>query len=299
MISRLKCPDHDPDGPVISNMPHQHAFTIVGADAFFGVHMTQYNHEMHKYQLILRFSLPAEIAAGLREVMAKFPRDLFVLANDEEDEFNIPSLAAGRKSFIGNIYQGLPDFPPDSPFPWTPDVVRPVFGKVQVTVEHVVSFRPFSHAEPMPDHASYLMFGKGAEAHMTNLQTATVQRGANGALLFGPGYDHVVTLSAAPHWIAPEMLEAGAVFTLPSIPLRDPNTGAARIPCGIPIAEGETLVLDYRGLPREPALTVVAGPSPWCATGVCNSEELHVCPEDQSIHASAPPKEYIVERADV
>ncbi|KGJ04209.1 hypothetical protein SAMN04487972_1094 [Paracoccus halophilus] len=289
------CHAPDPDAPPVSNVLHQHAFTILGAETFFGVHMTQYHEEVHKYQLVLRFSLPPEIAAGLRRVMAQFPRDLFVLANDDGDAFNIPSLAAGlRSEFTGNIFQGLPDFPPDSPFPWAPDVVRPVFGGIPVTVERIVTFRPFSHADLLPEKASYLMFGKGAEAHMTNLQTALIAPGKDGQPLFGPGYDHVLSLSAAPDWIAPEMLESGIVVSVPSITLRDPDTGEIRIPCDIPIKEGEELVLDYRGLPREPALTVTAGPSPWCATGVCNSEELPVCPEDQAIHASKPPAEYIV-----
>lgn len=297
------CPEHDPAGPPISNMAHQHAFTIVGAQTLFGVHMTQYHTEMHKYQLVLRFSVPAEVAAALREIRARHPRDIFVLANDESDEFNIPSVAAGLKpTFTGNIFQGIPPFGPEDEkdphfFPWQLTRVRPVFGKIPVTVEHVVYFRPFSHAEPLPEVAHYLMFGRGAEAHMTDLQTAPVALAADGGMLFGPGYDHVLSLAGTPHWIAPDMLEAGIVVTVPSIPLRGPD-GRPHIPCAIPMAEGEAVVLDYRGLPRDPPLTAVAGPSFFCATAVCNSEGLDVCPEDQSMHASETPDEYLV-RPDV
>lgn len=293
------CPEHDPDGPPISNMAHQHAFTITGSETLFATHMTQYFNEMHKYQLVIRFSLPAEIATALRQVRAQYPRDLFVLANDDSDEFNVPSLAAGlRPTFTGNIFQGVPPFGPEDEqdphfFPWDLKRVRPVFAKIPVTVERSVYFRPFSHGEALPDTAHYLMFGRGAEAHMTNLQYAPVAGVRDGRMLFGPGYDHVLSLPRTPDWIAPDMLEAGIIVTVPSVPLRGPD-GAPRIPCGIPLPEGQQITLDYRGLPRDPALTVTAGPSFFCATAVCNSEGLDVCPRESAMHASVTPDEYLV-----
>jgi hypothetical protein len=46
--------------PEVHNDPCQHAFILVGHQRIYGVHMTQYHCEKHKYQLILHIALPKE-----------------------------------------------------------------------------------------------------------------------------------------------------------------------------------------------------------------------------------------------
>ncbi|CUH22254.1 hypothetical protein JSE7799_00591 [Jannaschia seosinensis] len=84
-------------GPdVITNMPHQHAFTIVGDTALFAIHMTQYHHEEHKYQLVMKVVLPPEVKSKLNSARGRFPSDTFMLCNAADDLFMVPDLPSRR-----------------------------------------------------------------------------------------------------------------------------------------------------------------------------------------------------------
>jgi hypothetical protein len=60
-----------------------------------------------------------------------------------------------------------------------------------VTIERVVYFRHFSMSFQPPDPLTYVLFGFGDEAHMTNCQTKE------------PDFDHIVSLAEAPDWLPP------------------------------------------------------------------------------------------------
>lgn len=294
--------DHDhasaghlaPPEDFVTNHPHQHAFLLVGDAAHFGVHMTQYHHEEHKYQLVMRISLPAAAKLTLETTRARFPLDSFVLCNDAGDPFMVPELAARRRvTFRGNIFQGLPDLSNvdmEAPhfFPWDLARTTPIVADVEVTVERIVTFRPFAHHLIQPEFATYLLFGEGDEAHMTNLQTARLATGPFEAPSFGPDYDHVMSLKAAPKWLDKPLLEAGIVVSVPEIRMWDPETGEHTTPCGVPFANGQKITVLYRGMgtPRE----VVAGNTVLAATAVCNSEGMDVCPPESSLMMSATPE---------
>ena len=270
-------------GPFIDNMRHQHAFVVVGGQQLFGVHMTQYHCELHKYQIIIKVSIDEEIRQQLAEVRSHAPRDTFVLVNQGYElivdelfgEFSIPELANGTvRKFQGDIYQGLPPFPEEDVetdphfIPWKSKYVNPVFSDVEVTVEHIVLFRPFAHHTQLPPYGTYFLFGKGEEAHMTNLQTAALVSNALEPAVFGPDYDHVLSLIGAPAWLDKPLLEAGIIITTPKISLVDPVTGQPTIPCQNVFEEGESVEVLYRGMGE--TLRVTAGCTFLQFTGVCN-----------------------------
>lgn len=272
---------HHRHGPWIDNAPHQHAFVVVGSRTHFGVHMTQYHTELHKYQLILKLSLTDTDAERLRRVMADHPGETFVLCNDGADEnlFSIPEVAGGaRETFVANVFHGIPPLPADPGphfFPWDRDVCDPVIEAAEVRVARVALFRPFAHHEPTPPVASYWLWGEGDEAHMTNLQTARLASGPFEPLAFGPGYDHVMSLAEPPDWLAPDLLRAGVVVSAPGIRLFDPETGAPIAPCASPFRHGEKATVLYRGVGER--LSVRAGwDYLWCLD-VCNSPEANPC----------------------
>ncbi len=287
--------------PAVENPPHQHAFTIVGEEQLFGVHMTQYHCEIHKYQIILKLTLPDKDHRKFKVLRDAYPSDFFVLCNGkgeeetgENMEFSVPDLASGRRRvFTGNIFQGIRPFdgdPGEHFFPWDLDQVMPAIPNVTVTVERIVLFRPFAHHQVLPRYATYWLFGQGSEAHMTNLQTAALATSPFEPEAFGPDYDHVLSLAKAPEWLQDSMLEAGIVVTVPAVPLVDPETGAPTIPCKTPFLADESIDLMYRGV--GPARQVIAGPTFLHCTAVCNSPSMIPCSGEDACHISVMPKKY-------
>ncbi|MEY8099379.1 hypothetical protein AB9F29_18480 [Falsihalocynthiibacter sp. S25ZX9] len=278
----------------VTNHPHQHALILVGDKDVFGVHMTQYHHEEHKYQLVIKLELPPEAKSTYDEAREMYPLDTFVLCNDDADsaQFMIPEIPSGRRpTFKANIFQGLPAFTDEEEadphfFPWDKKRLKPIIANIDVRVERIVTYRPFSHHLKQPDYATYLLWGEGDEAHMTNLQTASLSSGKFEVPMFGPDYDHIMSLAEAPLWLDKPLLEAGIVVSAPDLRLCDPKTGNRTIPKDVPFKEGEAISVLYRGM--GPVRKVKAGPTFLAATAVCNSPGVL---EEPSLIMSASPKD--------
>jgi hypothetical protein len=303
--------EHEPV-ELLTNMRHQHAFVMVGREQLFGVHMTQYHCELHKYQIIIKFSLPPKIHQQFLDLRRIYPDDTFMLCNqpgvsisEAFNTFSIPELASGRvKHFAADIFQGIGPYPEEDAkqphfFPWAYKYVRPAIANVHVTVERIVMFRPFDHHRQLPPYATYLLFGQGDEAHMTNLQTARLATGPFEPPAFGPDYDHVLSLAKPVDWLDAPLLEAGIVVTVPKIPLVDTVTGQITIPCKKIFAEGEEFEVVYRGL--GPVKKVIAGATFLQCTAVCNGPEYSVstpkvtpCSGEDCCHLSVMPRIYWV-----
>ena len=292
----------------VTNMPHQHAFILVGEAQVFGVHMTQYHHEVHKYQVIIKLRLPDSIYKQYLTLRKQYPNDTFVLCNAKGEadtktkltrEFNIPQLGAGIvQKFAANIFQGIPAFPEEDEennphfFPWSEKYGRPALGEFEATVERIVTYRPFDHLHQLPEFATYLLFGdsQSGEAHMTNLQSAKLIAGSAESGVFGPDYDHVMSLATCPDWLKEDLylLEAGIVVSTPAVRLVDPTTGTPIIPATSPFAVGSKIDVQYRGFGETCSIT--AGPTYLYATAVCNSPEFFTKPSDKTRDTQKLPK---------
>ena len=294
----------------VTNMPHQHALILVGHETIYGVHMTQYHHEEHKYQMILELDLPDDVTARYREMRETWPDLPIVLCNDINDPLMVPELGGGtRDTFNANFFMGL--FPLDKLkpgeeakmhfFPWSADIMKPVMPEpFSVHVKRTVLFRPFNHQELLPEFANYIIWGQGAEAHMTHWQTAHMSSRKYGEPAFGPDYDHILSLKMAPDWVHPALLRAGITVSVPSIRLRvEGKKRKVALPPIRPFRHNQKFNVLYRGvgLPYQVKAghTFVFGPL------VSTSEELLVDhsisdadlhdPKLQTFMAPAP-KEY-------
>jgi len=296
---------HEP-APQVENEPHRHAFVLVGERQLFGVHMTQYHCELHKYQIILKLKLPDEIYDEYLKKRDCFPNDSFVLCNakngpeskpGEIREFCIPDLGSGRVTeFTANIFQGFRPISAEEEakdshyFPWDEKYCVAMLGEFTATVERIVLFRPFDHLEQLPVYARYYLFGDAdsGETHMTNLQTARLITDAFAPPVFGPDYDHVLSLAARPDWLLQDaLLEAGVVITTPAVRLVDPQSGAPTIPAQQPFAEDQPIEVLYRGI--QPVRKVVAGPSYSYCTPVCNSPRFFMPRPDYDSYLDSLP----------
>lgn len=276
---------HMPD-PDVRNIPHQHAFLLVGDKTFFAVHQTQFHCELHKYQLIFKVTLNGK-DDDLRRLRRTYPREALFFCNGDDREscwFSIPEIGCGdRTTLRGNIFVGLrrpPAAPKKDFFPWSLDRAKPAIADVTVTVERVVLFRPFVHHEPLPEYATFFVWGEGGEAHITNKQIAVMDSAPFEERAFGPGVDFLASLAALPaeegerprtpvDWLQDSILKAGAVVTIPSIRTRDAQTGAITIPPDPWVTEGEVYGALYRGV--TPARPIVMGRVFMYCTAVINS----------------------------
>lgn len=290
----------------VENMPMQHSFILVGEKQLFALHMTQYHTEVHKYQMIFKISLAEAVHQQYLALRAQNPKDTWVLCNaksspnakpDEVREFIVPDIGGGLVTkFSASIFQGIPPFPHEDMaesdfFPWSKKYAKPAIEEIEVTVERVVTFRPFDHQAILPTYASYLLFGdsKSGETHMTNLQTARLATRLLEPPAFGPDYDHIMSLQKRPDWLKQDaMLEAGIVITTPNVRLTDAASGQPVIPIDSPFSEGEEVEVLYRGM--RPIRSLVAGPSYLFCTAVANSPQFFGGATEDSDQRTALPK---------
>lgn len=249
----------------VVNLPHYHAFILLGKERLFASHLTQLFCEVHMYQFIMEVSLAEPARLAFRREREAHPSDSYFLANTmpdskvgttSDDPMTLPELAGGlRLSFTGTIFRGIPHQTKYAHWPW--EGVRPVFRDVQVDVVRMVHFRPFSKTMNYPDTLTYLLFGAANEAHIVHCQTKM------------PDYDHMASLQAVPSWLANDMLAAGVMVDLPDVPRLEP--GGRGVRCTNPFADGASIQVRYRGDgPRRP-LTI--GHSYWFCTRVCNDPD--------------------------
>jgi hypothetical protein len=235
----------------VENQPTLHAFVVLGTDRLFLCHLTMYHMEEHMYQVVLRVNLPEAAHQQFREERAKYPRETYFIGNSPEDFMTIPQLQSGIKpSFKGDLFRGIPEQPEYKSWPWEHE--KPVIKDVEVAVDRVVYYRHLSVTMPYPRALTYVLFGAGTEAHMTNYQTPDLD------------YDHVLSLSMAPDWLTQEQLQAGVHVSCSNIPTTPKN---GKIHCDNPLT-GQDHMVQYRG--QGPAYPIRIGQHYWYSTKINN-----------------------------
>lgn len=268
--------DAQPESDKVVNDRMWHAFALVGTERLFASHLTNLFLEVHKYQLVMEISLPEPYKSILTEEQKRHPDESYFLANiiedqtlgsDASDPMNLPELAAGRRhSFVANIWRGLPNKPEYKNWPW--QGVRPVLSNVPVSVERIVHYKPFSGSMNHPERLTYLLFGAGDEAHMVHLQTMHKSKSGK----YDPDYDHVATLTEAPEWLAPELLEAGVIIDLPDKSrFGNAEDKSRKVRCKAPFEDESETAVRYRG--EDTSRTVKIGTNKWFCTRIANDPD--------------------------
>lgn len=264
----------DPHGVI--NMPHQHAFAMLGTGTLYLSHLTMYHTEEHKYQLVLEGRLPDWAMERYLKERAAHPEDSYFLGNSPSDLFIVPALPAReRTAFLCDIFRGIPIKPYYDHWPW--DGVTPVIANVPVVIERIVHYRLFAVNMNHPCTLSYLMFGAGNEAHMVNWQTKE------------PDFDHVLSLAEAPDWLSQTQLKAGVSVDFPNIPRVPPSPPGAVVHCINPLPKGSQQLVRYRGSSHP--LPVKIGPTFWFCTKICNANDP--CAGGNSPCGSGTPAELV------
>ncbi len=272
----------DPPQERVLNLPHYHAFILLGKEQLFASHLSQLFCEIHMYQFVVEVSLPESARSAFVKEREAHPGDSYFLANampdskvgtTADDPMTLPELAGRlRTSFAGNIFRGIPYQQKYEHWPW--DGVRPVLSDIPVNVVRIVHFRPFAATMNYPDTLTYLLFGAGSEAHIVHYQTKM------------PDYDHMASLKAAPSWLANDMLAAGVMVDLPDVPRLGASEQATGVRCTNPFEDGATVQVRYRS--AGPGRPVTIGHSYWFCTRVCNNPDP--CTQYKPCGSPTPPE---------
>jgi hypothetical protein len=230
----------DPDPDPIIDAPGTHNFFMFGSKTLYVSHMPMFTIEKHMYQVILRVSLPGAVMHGYLEGQGR-GRTSWNLMNSAK-EIALPQIKAGTlTSFEVDVYK---DYSSADAAPVGPPFAR----NVPLTVDEVVHFRHFNFDIPRPHHLTYLLFGRGGEAHLEHY------------IARDPDFQHIVTLGSAPAWLSPDQLAAGAEICLADVP-------SLPTPCGGPLTKRSYPVL-FQGRPDARATLDLNGASPvWFGTG--------------------------------
>jgi len=236
--------------------PDQHAFVMLGERTLFLCHITMFHAEEHRFQMVLRATLPAYAMQAYVDDRAAHPDETYFLGNSVQDLITVPSLQAGvRKAFIADIFRGIPKELHYLSWPW--EHSAPLVAQVPLTIDRIVYARHFDFGLEYPQDLTYIVFGSGDESHLTHYQVKE------------PDYDHVLSLRGAPAWLPPLALES-------SVHLNFPNLHQTMPYCFNPLPEA-VYEVTYAGLPQ--LYTIEVGKTHWFSTKMLNEHDP--CPEHE------------------
>jgi hypothetical protein len=238
------------DGREIDIAPGQHAFVMLGERTLFLCHLTMFHDEEHRFQLVLRATLPDYAMQAYLEDRRRNPDQTYFLGNSPGDLITVQSLQIGQRiGFIADVFRGIPirrDYPE---WPWKTE--EPLIAQVPLQIDRIVYARHFDFGLGYPEKLTYVVFGSGDEAHLTHYQVKE------------PDFDHVLSLAGAPGWLPPLALEAGVHVNFVDRP--------HAVPCANPLTARVENVT-YAGLPA-PIYTVEPGKTYWFSTKIVNMHD--------------------------
>lgn len=205
----------------ITDTPNQHNMFILGEETLFVAHMPMFWKEDHRYQVILRVSLPDQVMQAIADAKAADPDAVPNLVNSKSNTLILPDIGSGAISgFDVDVFAGYDG--------GSGNTSVPLAEGVPLRVEQVVEFRHFDFDFAYPARSTYLVFGRGNEAHMARY------------LSHEPDFQHLLTLPAPPGWIDEAQLAAGFHVNIDGI------TGSD-VPCSDPLTRPEYEVT-FQGL---------------------------------------------------
>lgn len=256
------------ENPVsLVNDPGTHGFVMMGTKELYLNHFAMFGVKEHRYQLILRASLPDFAMQAYLKDKELHPQDMYAVGNVQFDKMTLLQMKTGQvTSFVADIWRGMPEVPNCTP---------PMMHNVKVDIEEVVYFRQFDDSLPAPEQLTYIVYGSGDEVHMTHYMSRR------------PDFQQVMDVQGLPAWIPPLQLRSGFHINIPNIP-NSPADNVAYTES--PLQEGKTYQVHFQG--QKTAYPLQPGNTYWFDGAHLNVEHEHhgggkytVCDENhQPIH---------------
>ncbi|MFD0274048.1 hypothetical protein ACFVHB_09045 [Kitasatospora sp. NPDC127111] len=184
--------DHDHEDPSV------HSFILAGKDTLFGHHLAMFGMAEHRYQVLVEYDLPTDIVDIYLKDRADRPASWHAVRNTEN--MVLPPIGDGSVTEYPARLDRVTQTGNGEDRIW-----EPISGGFTARIRRVLNFRRFSD-EPFPAHLTYLLFGKGEEAHLTH---RLVQR---------PHFEQIITLQRVPDGVTQADLASAPELTLPAVP---------------------------------------------------------------------------------
>jgi hypothetical protein len=235
---RLASPQAAQAEPIV-DPPGIHNYFMFGSKTLYVEHMPMFTEEKHMYQVILRVALPDAVMRAYRARQGPH-RPPWNLVNNKR--YTLPQLKAGTLTSIPvDVYA---DYSNADAAP----VGDPVASNVPLKVLEIVHFRHFDFNIPRPQHLTYLLFGRGGEAHLSHY------------IARDPDFQHIVTLKSVPRWLSSDQLAAGVSICLTDAQSQ-PSPGAS------PLQKKSYQVLFQGRTDAKATLDLNGASSIWFSTG--------------------------------
>ena len=174
----------------VNDTANYHGMFMLGQETLFLCHMPMFTKACHMYQMIIEASLPAEVMSAYINDRRNTPNLVYNLINSDGTPFTLPALAIGEiTEYPVDIYQDYSNQGDGEP-------LNLLYSGVTLKVERVVYYRHFDFNFSYPENLTYILFGKGNEAHLSHFISKD------------PDYQHLLTLDRAPNWLASDELQA-------------------------------------------------------------------------------------------
>jgi hypothetical protein len=178
---------HDEETPDI------HGFVLMGEQLVYGGHLAMFTMAAHRYQVVATFGFSAEAKKAYVDARHAVPTATFVVVNEEK--LLLQKMVADRK-FTGSILEVVDNDLHNA---------KPIVSGVPVEIGSVLHNRQFTDDEDYPPKPSYLLFGKGSEAHVTHYMTRK------------PDYQLLAAVSVTDSQLTSGELEAGVIVDLQEV----------------------------------------------------------------------------------
>lgn len=219
----------------------RHAWVVLGTETIFLWHMVMGWMQGHNYEVVLEVDLPDPVREAILQdrknnghshIIGNRGDTLPLTRGACPPGHSLPQIKSGEvRSFIADAWNYIPTKPASMSWPYSES--SEFIKGFNVQVKRVVHYRHVDMNISGQRFENYVLFGKGAEAHVCH------------TVVDQPDYDHAATLRRPPDWLDHGKLEAGVFVSVPALPWYHDRTR-----CVNPLPDGEPQRVLYHGIER-------------------------------------------------
>ncbi|MFB7665848.1 hypothetical protein ACFC1R_18155 [Kitasatospora sp. NPDC056138] len=184
--------DHEHEDPSV------HSFILAGRETVFGYHLAMFGMAEHRYQVLLEYALPTDIVDIYLKDQADHPASWHAVRNTTD--MVLPPIGDGSVTSYPARLDRVTQTGNGEDRVW-----EPISGGFTARIARVLNFRRFSE-ENFPEHLTYLLYGRGEEAHIAH------------RLVKRPHYEQIVSLRGVPAGVTQDDLGKALELTIPAVP---------------------------------------------------------------------------------